>query len=77
MGPDEEQAMIAPLFFEGVLRGEEAVYIVDPEKRPSHEQRLGAGYRSSGLNSRCSSRQSATRNREIAPAPPRLASIVT
>jgi hypothetical protein len=48
-GPEEEQAVIDPFFFEGMRRGEKAVYIVDPEKRPSHELRLGAGCPASGL----------------------------
>jgi hypothetical protein len=39
-GPEEERAVIDPFFVEGMKRGEKAVYIVDPEKRLSHEQRL-------------------------------------
>lgn len=42
-GPEEEQTVIDPFFLEGIKRGEKAVYIVDPEKRPVHEQRLAAG----------------------------------
>jgi DcmR-like sensory protein len=42
-GPEEEQAVIDPFFLEGMKRGEKAVYIVDPENQPLHEQRLGAG----------------------------------
>ena len=42
-GTDEEQAVIDPFFFEGIKRGEKAVYIVDPERRDEHEARLRAG----------------------------------
>jgi hypothetical protein len=41
-GPDEEQAVIDPFLFEGMKRGEKAVYIVDPTKQAAHERRLGA-----------------------------------
>jgi hypothetical protein len=41
-GPDEEQAVIDPFLFEGMKRGEKAVYIVDPTKQAMHERRLGA-----------------------------------
>ena len=37
---EEEQAVIDPFFVEGMRRGEKAVYIVDPERRAEHEQRL-------------------------------------
>lgn len=42
-GPAEEQAVIDPFLFEGMKRGEKAVYIVDPVKQSGHEHRLGAG----------------------------------
>jgi hypothetical protein len=48
-GPEEEQAVIDPFFLEGMRRGEKAVYIVDPEKQPTHEQRLEAGCPTRGL----------------------------
>jgi hypothetical protein len=37
---EEERAVIDPFFAEGMRRGEKAVYIVDPERRAEHEQRL-------------------------------------
>jgi hypothetical protein len=39
-GPDEERTIIDPFLVEGMSRGEKAVYIVDPERRDDHEQRL-------------------------------------
>jgi hypothetical protein len=42
MGPDEERAVIDPFFGEGMKRGQKAVYIVDPEHRDAHAERLGA-----------------------------------
>jgi hypothetical protein len=39
-GPAEEQAIIEPFLVEGIKRGEKAVYIVDPERRDEHEERL-------------------------------------
>ncbi len=41
-GPAEERAVIDPFFVEGMRRGEKAVYIVDPDHRAEHEQRLRA-----------------------------------
>jgi hypothetical protein len=40
--PAEERAVIDPFFFEGMRRGEKAVYIVDPADRADHETRLPA-----------------------------------
>jgi hypothetical protein len=37
----EERAVIDPFFIEGMQRGEKATYIVDPDHRDEHEQRLG------------------------------------
>jgi hypothetical protein len=48
-GPDEERAVIDPFFFEGLRRGEKAVYIVDPHDRDRHEARLRAGSPSTEL----------------------------
>ncbi len=42
-GPEEEQSVIDPFLFEGMRRGEKAVYIVDPGKRPAHQRRLEVG----------------------------------
>jgi len=42
-GRAEERAVIDPFFFEGLRRGEKAVYIVDPSHRADHESRLRAG----------------------------------
>jgi len=42
-GAEEEEAVIDPFFFEGMRHGEKAVYIVDPDKRPAHHERLSAG----------------------------------
>lgn len=39
-GPQEERDVIEPFFVEGLRRGEKAVYIVDPERRGHHEDRL-------------------------------------
>jgi hypothetical protein len=41
-GPAEERAVIDPFFVEGMRRGEKAVYIVDPDHRAEHEERLKA-----------------------------------
>ena len=41
-GPAEERAVIDPFFVEGMKRGEKAVYIVNPEHREVHEERLSA-----------------------------------
>jgi len=41
--PAEERAVIDPFFFEGLRRGEKAVYIVDPSHRDDHESRLRDG----------------------------------
>src|SRR5689334_1230997 len=41
-GPTEEQSFIDPFFVEGMRRGEKAFYIVDPEHRARHEERLAA-----------------------------------
>lgn len=38
----EERAVIDPFFFEGMQRGEKAVYIVDPDHRHAHDARLRA-----------------------------------
>jgi hypothetical protein len=48
-GPDVERAVIDPFFFEGLRRGEKAVYIVDPHDRDRHEARLRAGSPSTEL----------------------------
>jgi MEDS: MEthanogen/methylotroph, DcmR Sensory domain len=48
-GAAEERDVIDPFFFEGLRRGEKAVYIVDPQHRDEHEARLRAGARSSDL----------------------------
>jgi len=40
---EEERSVIDPFFFEGMRRGEKAVYIVDPKHRDDHEARLRAG----------------------------------
>src|ERR1700755_199235 len=48
-GPAEERAVIDPFFIEGMRRGEKAVYIVDPEHRDEHEQRLAASAPASEL----------------------------
>lgn len=48
-GPEDEQSVIDPFFLEGMKRGEKAVYIVDPAKRPMHEQRLVGGCPAPGL----------------------------
>lgn len=40
--PSEERDVIEPFFVEGMRRGEKAVYIVDPERRSHHEERLAA-----------------------------------
>jgi hypothetical protein len=37
---EQERSVIDPFFVEGMRRGEKAVYIVDPERRAEHEQRL-------------------------------------
>lgn len=42
-GTEDERAVIDPFFFEGLRRGEKAVYIVDPDERDRHESRLRAG----------------------------------
>jgi hypothetical protein len=39
-GPTEEQAVIDPFLIEGMIRGEKAVYIVDPRQQEDHEVRL-------------------------------------
>lgn len=41
-GPEEERAVIDPFFVEGLRRGEKAVYIVDPDRRDEHDERLRA-----------------------------------
>jgi hypothetical protein len=48
-GPAEERAVIDPFFVEGMKRGEKAVYIVDPDHRDDHEERLGASAASKDL----------------------------
>ncbi|HKU38292.1 MAG TPA: MEDS domain-containing protein [Polyangiales bacterium] len=40
-GPAEERAVIDPFLIEGMRLGEKASYIVDPEHRDEHEERLG------------------------------------
>jgi DcmR-like sensory protein len=40
IGSAEERAVIDPFFIEGMRKGEKAVYIVDPEQRAQHEERL-------------------------------------
>jgi hypothetical protein len=39
-GEDEERAVVDPFLVEGMRRGEKAVYIVDPERRHDHQERL-------------------------------------
>jgi hypothetical protein len=41
-GPEEERAVIDPFLVEGMLRREKAVYIVDPQRRDAHYERLSA-----------------------------------
>jgi hypothetical protein len=41
-GAAEEREVIDPFLVEGMCCGEKAVYIVDPERRDEHEERLGA-----------------------------------
>lgn len=48
-GPAEERAVIDPFFVEGMRRGEKAVYIVDPDHRDDHEERLSASAPSKDL----------------------------
>jgi len=48
-GPEEEREVIDPFFFEGMKRGEKAVYIVDPERRDDHHARLAASAPSDDL----------------------------
>jgi len=40
MGDEEERAVIDPFFVEGMMRGQKAVYIVDPAKRDDTHARL-------------------------------------
>lgn len=40
-GPAEERAVIDPFLVEGMRRGEKATYIVNPDHRDEHEERLG------------------------------------
>src|SRR5687768_13751494 len=49
-GPADERAVVEPFFIEGMQRGEKAVYIVDPEKRQMHADRLGACAPAEGLH---------------------------
>jgi len=42
LGEDEERAVIDPFLVDGMQRDEKAVYIVDPERRDEHENRLAA-----------------------------------
>ncbi|HXI55398.1 MAG TPA: MEDS domain-containing protein [Polyangia bacterium] len=48
-GPAEERAIIDPFLLEGMRRGEKAVYIVDPEHRHDHQERLGASAHAADL----------------------------
>jgi hypothetical protein len=48
-GLDEERAVIDPFFVEGMLRGEKAVYIVDPKQREAHQARLAESAPSADL----------------------------
>lgn len=48
-GPTEERAVIDPFFVEGMRRGEKAVYIVDPDHRDEHEERLSSSASSKDL----------------------------
>jgi hypothetical protein len=48
-GPVEERSVIDPFLVEGMRRGEKAVYIVDPEHRCDHQDRLAASAPSKDL----------------------------